>query len=134
MADNNKLDDFYLYVKQNGKLITDAQVRRWADGVLRTLGVSLGRGVKNKLASALPEELAKSLTRVFWLLHFRNANLTRGEFQQAAARRSGNSDADFAYFPVMAVFGALKQLAGDDLQQEVAENLAPDISELWQRA
>lgn len=134
MADNNKLDEFYQYVLQHGKLLTDAQVRRWSDGVLRTLGVNLDRGTKKKLASALPETLGDSLTRVFWLLHFRNPKMTRDEFQQAAARRSGNSDSDFAYYPTLAVFGGIKRLVDNDLQREVAENLAPEISELWQKA
>ena len=57
-----------------------------------------------------------------------------GHWQRAAARRSGNSDADFAYYPTMAVFGAIKRMVDADLQREVAENLAPEISDLWQRA
>lgn len=134
MANTAKLNDFYAYVQQNGKLITETQAQRWTDGVLRTLGVNLDRGTKKKLASALPEELASSLTRVFWLLHFRNMQLPLEEFQRAAARRSGNSDADFAYYPTMAVFGAIKRMVDADLQREVAENLAPEISDLWQRA
>ncbi len=113
---------------------TEVHAKRWTDGVLRTLGVNLDRGTKKKLSEALPEELASSLTRVFWLLHFRNPQLTREEFQGMVARRSGNTDDDFAYFPTRAVFGGLKRLVDEDLQREVADNLAPDIAALWQEA
>lgn len=134
MADNNQLEEFYDYVQGHGKLLTNQQAQRWTDGVLRTLGMNLGKGTKKKLASALPSQLAASLTRVFWLLHFRNESIGKEEFQRTAARRSGNTDADFAQYPTLAVFGAIKQLVNDDLQREVANNLAPEISELWQKA
>lgn len=134
MADNNQLDDFYKFVQECGKLRTVAHAQRWTDGVLRTLGLNLDRGTKKKLSDALPEELASSLTRVFWLLHFRDPSLTREQFQRMVARRSGNTDADFAYFPTRAVFGGLKRIVDEDLQREVAENLAPDIAALWQEA
>lgn len=134
MTESKQLDDFYRYVLECGKLRTEAHAKRWAEGVLRTLGVNLDRSTKKKLSRALPEELASSLTRVFLLLHFRNSNLTREEFQRMVARRSGNTDADFAYFPTRAVFGGLKQIVDEDLQREVAENLAPDIAALWQEA
>ncbi len=134
MTESKQLDDFYNYVQECGKLRTEEHAIRWTDGVLRTLGVNLDRGTKKKLSEALPEELASSLTRVFWLLHFRNPQLTREEFQGMVARRSGNTDADFAYFPTRAVFGGLKRLVDEDLQREVADNLAPDIAALWQEA
>lgn len=134
MTESKQLDDFYNYVQECGKLRTEVHAIRWTDGVLRTLGVNLDRGTKKKLSEALPEELASSLTRVFWLLHFRNPQLTREEFQGMVARRSGNTDADFAYFPTRAVFGGLKRLVDEDLQREVADNLAPDIAALWQEA
>ena len=134
MADNHKLEDFYQYVLENGKLRTTEHARRWSNGVLRTLGINLDRGVKKNLAKTLPEELASSLTRVFWLLHFRDRNLSREEFQRMVARRSGNSDADFAYYPILAIFGGLKMIVDDDVQREVAEHLAPEISDLWKQA
>lgn len=134
MIESKQLDDFYNYVQECGKLRTEEHAIRWTDGVLRTLGVNLDRGTKKKLSEALPEELASSLTRVFWLLHFRNPQLTREEFQGMVARRSGNTDADFAHFPTRAVFGGLKRLVDEDLQREVADNLAPDIAALWQEA
>lgn len=134
MADNTELDDFYRYVRSEGKLLTDAHARRWTDGVLRTLGTSLDRGTKKKLADALPDELSSPLTRVFWLLHFRNPDLSAEQFRRMAARRSGNTDADFAYFPTRAVFAGLKQMIDRDLEQDVAEHLAPQIRDLWQNA
>lgn len=134
MTERKQLEEFYNYVQECGKLRTEAHAKRWADGVLRTLGINLDRGTKKKLSKALPEELATSLTRVFWLLHFRNPNLTVEEFQGMVARRSGNTDADFAYFPTRAVFGGVKRLVNDDLQREVADNLAPEIAALWREA
>jgi uncharacterized protein (DUF2267 family) len=134
MTDTTNLEDFYRHVQQEGKLITEGNAKRWADGVLRTLGVNLDRGTKKKLAAALPEDLATSLTRVFWLLHFRDPDLTAQEFQQMVARRSGNTDADFAYYPTRAVFAGIKRMISDDLNKGVAETLAPEIRELWQQA
>ncbi len=134
MADNNKLEDFYQYVQEKGKLQTRRHAERWTDGVLRTLGINLDRGTKKKLASKLPQELADSLTRAFWLLHFRDANLSAEAFQQMVARRSGNTDAEFAYYPILAVFGGLKQFLDDNLGREVADSLAPEIRNLWQNA
>ena len=133
MEENKQLMSFYQYVQENGKLRTVAHAQRWADGVLRTLGICLDRGTKKKLAAALPDELASSLTRVFWLLHFRDPHLGKEQFQRMAARRSGNTDAAFAYYPTLAVFGGIKRIVNDEVQREVAENLAPEISELWQK-
>jgi len=134
MADSNQLDKFYQVVQQQGKLLTLGHAHRWTDGVLRTLGMSLDRGTKKRLAAALPDELSSSLTRVFWLVHFRDAQLGKEQFQRMAARRSGNTDADFAVYPTLAVFGAVKKLIDENLQREVADNLAPEISDLWQKA
>ena len=134
MAENDKLNGFYEYIQQKGKLRTLPHARRWSDGILRTLGLTLDRRTKKELAKALPEELAHSLTRVFWLVHFRNQNLSREEFQKASARRSGNTDADFAYYPILAVFGGLKQMIDSDLEKKVAEALPPEISKLWKEA
>lgn len=134
MVENHQLDDFYKYVQEGGKLRTVAHARRWSDGILRTLGNQLDRRTKKELARALPGELADSLTGVFWLLHFRDPGLTRLEFQKMSARRSGNTDADFAYYPVSAVFGGIKKMIDGDLQRRVADSLAPEISELWQEA
>lgn len=128
------LDEFYRHVQKVGLLRTPDHARRWTDGVLRTLGISLDRGTKKALANALPEELADSLTAVFWLLHFRDPQLPALEFQKQAARRSGNTDPTFARYPVLAVFGGVKQMIDDNLQRRVAESLAPEVRALWEQA
>lgn len=134
MIKEDSLNDFYRYVREEGKLLSPEHARRWSDGVLRTLGTALDRRTKKRLAKALPEELADSLTGVFWLVHFRDPNLSSHAFQRMAARRSGNTDADFAQIPTLAVFGGVKQLIDDALKRDVAETLAPEVRELWQQA
>lgn len=134
MERNDTLNDFYRYVEEKGKLLSPEHARRWSDGVLRTLGTALDRRTKKKLAKAIPDELADSLTGVFWLVHFRDPNLSSQNFQRMAARRSGNTDADFARIPTQAVFGGVKQIIDDELERDVAETLAPEVRELWQQA
>ncbi len=134
MTKNDALNDFYRYVQEEGKLLSPEHARRWSAGVLRTLGTALDRRTKKRLAKALPEELADSLTSVFWLLHFRDPHLSSHAFQRMAARRSGNTDADFARIPTLAVFGGVKQMIDDELERDVAETLAPEVRELWQQA
>ena len=125
---------FYHDVQQLGKLPTAEHAQRWTVGTLKTLGISLDGKTKRRLARALPDEFADPLTDVFWLLHFRNPQLSSQDFQRAAARRSGNSDAQFARFPVLAVFAGVKQMINQDLQREVANSLAPEVRELWNQA
>jgi len=134
MTRNDTLNEFYRYVQEKGKLLSREHARRWSDGVLRTLGTALDRGTKKRLAKAIPDELADSLTSVFWLVHFRDPNLSSQEFQRMAARRSGNTDADFARIPTLAVFGGMKQMIDGELERDVAETLAPEVRELWQQA
>lgn len=134
MSRNEQLNGFFEYVKEEGNLLTMDQVRRWTDATLKTLGISIDRGTKKKLAAALPEELASSLTRVFWLLHFPDASLSSLEFQRRVARRSGHTDPRFARFPIIAVFGGIKQMIGSDVQREVADSLSPEVREMWQQA
>ena len=134
MTENDTLNRFYRYVQDEGKLLAPEHAQRWSNGVLRTLGTSLDRRTKKRLAKALPDELADSLTGVFWLVHFRDPNLSSQEFRRMVARRSGNTDADFARIPTLAVFGGLKQIIDDELERDVAETLAPEVSELWQQA
>ena len=134
MIENESLDDFYRYVQEEGKLLSPEHAQRWSDGVLRTLGTALDRRTKKRLAKAIPDELADSLTGVFWLVHFRDPNLSSQAFQRMAARRSGNTDADFARIPTLAVFGSLKQIIDDKLERDIAETLAPEVRELWQQA
>ena len=130
----NNLDGYYKHVLDNGKLRSVDHARRWSTGVLKTLGTSLDRGSKKALANSLPEELAASLNGVFWLLHFRDPEMSSHDFCLRAARRSGNSDAEFARFPTMAVFGGLRAFVDDDLDTRVANALSPEVRELWQQA
>lgn len=136
MTQSNGFDQakYYGQIQKEGLLLTTQDAERWSAGVLRTLGINLDRGTKKRLAKALPEELAADLTRIFWLLHFRNPNKSLQEFLKEAAERSGNSDASFAGNPTKAVFQQLKGLAGDDVSDDVSESLAPEISALWQKA
>ena len=47
---------------------------------------------------------------------------------------SGNTDAQFALHPTQAVFHEVKGYAGQEVSADVADSLAPEISELWQNA
>lgn len=134
MVQKTNLKDFFQYVQTQGKLRSDEHAQRWTNGILRTLGTALDRRTKKDLSKALPKELADSLTGVFWLLNFRDPNLSSYEFQRMAARRSGNTDAHFARYPVLAVFGGIKQMINSDLQREVAESLSPELREMWRQA
>lgn len=134
MSRANDLSDFYSHVQQSGKLRTPAHAQRWSNAVLKTLGLNLDRRTKRKMADALPEELADALNRVFWLIHFRNTGLTGDEFLNQVSRRSGNTDADFARYPTVAVFGGLKRMIGPDLADRVAQSLSPEVSQLWNQA
>jgi uncharacterized protein (DUF2267 family) len=133
-TETTDLTEYYQQVQKRGKLPTPDHARRWSVAVLNTLGLNLDRGTKKKLARALPPELAEALTRTFWLVHFRNPNLSSYEFQNQVARRSGNSDADFARIPVLAVFARLKSLLDSELSDRVAQSLAPEVRRLWQEA
>jgi uncharacterized protein (DUF2267 family) len=78
--------------------------------------------------------LATSLNGVFWLLHFRDPDYSSGEFCRRVAKRSGNSDAEFARLPTQAVFGGLRLYIGPDLDQRIADSLSPEVSLMWQDA
>lgn len=127
-------EEFFEYVKAAGKLRTTDHARKWTRGTLNMLGVNIDRGVKKELANALPEELTQWLKGVFWLAYFRDTNISSYEFQNRVARRSGNSDAQFAYYPVKAVFGGLKGLLDSNVSQKVADNLSPELQEIWNEA
>ena len=131
---NQALNDFYQHVQEAGLLRTEGHAQRWTVAVLRSFGLLLDRGTKRALAKALPEELAKPLTRVFWLVHFRNPKLTSLEFQKKVDMRAGNSDARFARIPITAVFAGLRRLIDSDLDQRVARSLSPEIRELWEQS
>lgn len=134
MTQDNELANFYQSVQREGKLRTEEHARRWTAATLRILGVALDGRTKRRLARALPPELSKWLTDIFWLLHFRNPRLSQGEFVKRVARRAGNTDYQFAPFPIRAVFGGVKQMLDEDLQREVAEALSPEVRDLWQQA
>lgn len=133
-SSNDELTDYFSHIQKAGKLRTPGHAQRWSRAVLKTLGLNLDRGTKKKLAKALPAELADDLNRVFWLLHFRNAGLTQYEFLNQVARRAGNTDPDFARYPVTAVFHQIKAIVGQDVSNQVAETLSPEMRQMWQEA
>lgn len=136
MSQSNGADltGYYQRIEENGKLRTVENAQQWSTAVLRALGTNLDRRTKKRLAKALPDELAFDLTRKFWLLHFRDKNKPSSVFLKEVARNSGNSDAQFAKYPTTAVFHELKGYAGEEVTEDVADSLAPEISALWQEA
>ena len=129
-----ELDAYYSTIEAMGSLRTTELAQRWSMATLQMLGHNLGRGSKKKLANALPDELTADLKRVFWLVHFRDKQKPAVEFQKEVARRAGVTDAQFAKIPVTAVFHALKQLVDNDVSDAVADDLSPEISDLWKNA
>ena len=128
------LISYYRHVKERGSLRTHDHAIRWSNATLNMLGVNLDGRTKKALAKALPEDLGRSLTRVFWLLHFRNTNMPAKEFQRRVGLRAGNTDWEFARIPVVAVFGGVKRMINQDLQNQVEKSLAPELRQLWQQA
>ncbi|MGW8318010.1 MAG: DUF2267 domain-containing protein [Candidatus Promineifilaceae bacterium] len=133
MTDNDiaTLDGFYEHVREAGKLPTSQHALRWTNAVLKALGTVLDGSTKRSLAKELPKPLAQSLTSVFWLLHFRDPNLSDEEFLKRVAIRSGNSDPEFARYPTRAVFSQLRQLISPEVDQKVTDALSPEVSQLW---
>jgi uncharacterized protein (DUF2267 family) len=136
MSQSNGVDltAYWNRIQDQGSLPTPELARKWSDGVLRTLALNLGRGPRKELARALPEELARSLTRPFWLLQFRNKQKPARQFHREVALRSGHTDTDFARIPTRAVFHGVKSLAGKDVIDKVAESLAPEVRQIWESA
>lgn len=128
------LADYYTTIKELGKLQTNEHAERWSEAILHTLALNLDRKTKKKLVNALPEKLSDQLKRKFWLVHFRDQNLTCIEFQKMTARRAGNTDERFARYPVIATFHSLKNLINDSLNDDVADTLSPELSQMWQDA
>ena len=133
-AKHDELNDYFAYIQKAGKLRTQAHAQGWSRAVLKTLGINLSRGAKKKLAKALPAELANDLTRVFWLAHFRNTGLTQYDFLNQVSRRAGNTDPDFARYPVTAVFHQVKAIIGQDVSSQVAETLSSEMRQMWEEA
>ncbi|MCB9004640.1 MAG: DUF2267 domain-containing protein [Ardenticatenaceae bacterium] len=131
---NESLDSYYELVQKNGRLRSQDHAHRWSTAVLKTLGFNLTGSTKKALAKALPQPMAADLTRVFWLLHFHNPNLTAQDFLTQASRRSGNTDIAFARYPTQAVFGGLKSMIDSQLSQRVSESLSAELREIWDRA
>lgn len=128
------LKSYYQHIKERGSLRTHDHAIRWSNATLNMLGVNLDNRTKKALAKALPEDLGRPLTRVFWLLHFRNTNMPAKEFQRRVGLRAGNTDWEFARIPVVAVFGGVKRLINQDLQNQVEKTLSPELRQLWQQA
>ncbi|MCP4415395.1 MAG: DUF2267 domain-containing protein [Chloroflexi bacterium] len=128
------LTSYYQMIQAEGNLRTPQHAQRWSTAVLKTLGFNLDNRTKKRLAKALPKELAIDLTRVFWLLHFRNSNLSSHEFQNQVSRRSGNSDPNFAKIPISAVFNGVKGLVDNEMQTAVSQSLSPEVRSLWDKA
>ena len=128
------LTNYYAQIQKQGLLRTPEVAEHWSEAVLRTLSLNVDRGTKKRLAKALPDELGAELMRTFWLLHFRDHNISRQDFLKDIAKRSGNTDASFARNPTKAVFHELKIFAGDEVSDAVGDSLAPEISEFWQAA
>ena len=129
-----ELDAYYTTIETMGHLRTPALAQRWSMATLQMLGHNLGRGSKKKLANALPDELTTDLKRVFWLVHFRDNQKPAIDFQKEVARRAGVTDAQFAKIPITAVFHALKSMIDSDISDAVADDLSPEISDLWKNA
>lgn len=126
------LTPFYDDVRNAGSMRSPAHAERWTQATLQMLGVNLDRKSKKALANALPKPLADDLTSVFWLLHFRDKNLSAVDFQHRVARRAGASDKHRARLAVIAVFTSLKQYIDDDLDHQIAEALSPELRALWE--
>jgi uncharacterized protein (DUF2267 family) len=101
---------------------------------LKTLGFHLDGRTKRSLAKVLPEPLDADLKDIFFLLHFRDPNLSSLEFQKQVARRSGNTNAEFARFPILAVFSGIQRYTNSKLNQRIAKALSPEIRELWEQS
>ncbi len=133
-VDNVDLADYYNFIQDAGRLRTIAHAKLWSNGVLETLGMTLDRRTKRSLAQNLPDKLSKSLKGIFWLLHFRDPQMSGQEFRQRAARRSGNTDAEFAMYPTLAVFGGIKHYIDAKLDEDVSTALSQEVREIWQKA
>ncbi|MGB1252170.1 MAG: DUF2267 domain-containing protein [Candidatus Promineifilaceae bacterium] len=128
MADINS---YYELVQTNGSLRSNLHAKRWSLAVLQTLGLNLSKAAKASLANALPDELSAQLKDVWWLIHFRNTDMSLQEFQERVGRRAGNTDIRFARIPTGAVFGAVQTLVSNSVAREVADSLSPELKALW---
>lgn len=126
------LTQFYQSVSEQAHIPKEELAQRWTTAVLQTLGFHLPRRVKRPLAKALPAELGGDVTKIFWLLHFRDPHLTAKDFQKQVAKRAGHTDAVYARFPIVAVFTAVKTQIDPQLSQQIGEALSPEVRALWE--
>ena len=134
MRDDAQLQEFYEHVQKTGNLLTIELAERWSAGVLKTLGFHLNGRTKRSLAKVLPEPLSDHVKDVFFLLHFRDPNLSSQEFQKQVARRCGNTDSEFARYPTLAVFSGIRRFTNSKLNQRIADALSPEVQELWEQS
>lgn len=128
------LDSFYRAIMQNGNLRTPDHASRLTFAVLHTLGFNLSGGVKKKLARALPDELARDLTRGWRLINIRSGRLPLEKFMKDVARHNGNTDPKNAERAARVVFREIKQMIDDDLARDVARDLSPEVRAFWNAA
>lgn len=127
-------ESFYQTIMQQGNLRTPKHAARLTFAVLRTLGFNLGSRVKRDLADALPEEMAKDLTRGWRLINIRHSNLSVHDFAKQVARNSGNTDPKYAQLAIKVVFKQIKEIIDDRLVRAVARDLSPDMRDFWNAA
>lgn len=123
--------NYYSSILKTAHLPTEQHAIRTSAAVLRTLGFNLSGGKRRQLAKALPEELAFHLKRGWHLLRFRNRNLSLQDFLEETARRTGNTDTQYARQSTQAVFRELKSLIDQDLRREVGRDLPPEVGRFW---
>lgn len=128
------LDSFYRAIMQKGNLRTPDHASRLTFAVLHTLGFNISGGTKKELARALPDELARDLTRGWRLINIRSSRLPLEKFMKDVARHNGNTDPKNAERATKVVFGELKQLIDDDLTRAVARDLSPEVRAFWNAA
>lgn len=128
------LDSFYRAIMQKGNLRTPDHASRLTFAVLHTLGFNISGGTKKDLARALPDELARDLTRGWRLINIRSSRLPLEKFMKDVARHNGNTDPKNAERATKVVFGELKQLIDDDLTRAVARDLSPEVRAFWNAA
>ena len=134
MRDDAELNAFYEYVQDEGKLLSFEIAERWSAGVLKTLGFHLNGRTKRSLVKVLPEPLSDHVKDVFFLLHFKDQDLSANDFQKQVARRSGNTNAEFARFPILAVFSGIRRFTNSKLTERISEALSPEVRGLWEKS
>lgn len=128
------LQGYYDFVQDRASLRSPDHARRWSSAVLRTMGFNLSGGTRKSLSRELPKELGSELSRGFKLLSFFDGGKPADEFFKEVARRSGNSDPQFARTATTAVFGGLKQTIDADLSRKVGNSLPREVGRLWDEA